>query len=41
MIYGLELTAKIFVAIKKQKWERARLLVDELKVLLETYRDAC
>ena len=41
MMYLLELIAKLFVAVKKQKWDKAQELVAEIKKVLDTYDHAC
>lgn len=40
-MYLLELIAKLFIAVKKQKFDKAKTLVDEIKKVLDTYDNAC
>jgi hypothetical protein len=41
MIKLLELTARLFIAIKKQKWSKASEINEEIKTILDTYKIAC
>lgn len=40
-MYLLELTSKLFIAVRKQKWDKAKTLCDEIKKVLDTYDNAC
>lgn len=37
----LELTSKLYLAIRAEKWEKAKKIVDDIKAILSTYDNAC
>lgn len=41
MIKALQLCNRLFKAISDQKWDDANKLVEELAIVLRTYKDAC
>lgn len=41
MIKCLQLCNKLFLTISRQEWDIANELVDELQVVLRTYRQEC
>lgn len=41
MMYLLELVSKLFIAVRKQKFDKAKTLCDEIKKVLDTYDNAC
>ena len=41
MMYLLELVSKLFIAVRKEKFDKAKTLCDEIKKVLDTYDNAC
>ena len=37
----LELTSKLYLAIRAEKWDKAKKITDEIKIILSTYDSAC
>ena len=40
-MYLLELVSKLFIAVRKEKFDKAKTLCDEIKKVLDTYDNAC
>lgn len=41
MLKCLMLASDLFIAIRKEEWDRANEIVEELQKVLSTYKDAC